>query len=248
MAGPAANPYVYAANDPLNATDPLGTFILVPGSLQPIAAERNDAAHYVSAALHATTREVPNPPGTGRTGLCTTHQATSAFSYVGFEAFLSETDTQQLINDLELPTAFAGTEISASVGIAARLLRNRIAAWLGASVVDVSDIVGDILLIIAALDVIAGNRHGQQLTFAEMSSPRTATARTRAAPGASPSPRRTSSRSRRRSPGSSTCSPPTGSPTPPGAAGRATRPASCSPTSSMPRSSTTPAGTAGART
>ena len=120
-AGPAANPYTYAANDPLNAIDPLGTVLVAPlggGNLQSPAPERHDAVHHATAALHASTRMVPNPPGTGRTGTCTLYTAPFGLGHEGFivpfglehETYLSESDTQKLIHDLELITQWPISE------------------------------------------------------------------------------------------------------------------------------------------
>jgi RHS repeat-associated protein len=125
--GAAANPYTYAANDPLNVTDPLGTVIVAMGggNLQSPAPERHDAVHHVTGALHASTQTVPNPPGTGRTGSCTLYTGpfnTTAPFGLEHEDYLSESDTQKLIYYLELPTAFVGTVTSDALSIAGVIL------------------------------------------------------------------------------------------------------------------------------
>lgn len=132
-AGPAANPYAYAANDPLNAIDPLGTVLVAPlggGNLQSPAPERHDAVHHATAALHASTRMVPNPPGTGRTGTCRLYT-----TYLGFEApvgeyetYLSESDTQKLINYLELPATLPGMAVGAGVVVGGTALGAKLGA------------------------------------------------------------------------------------------------------------------------
>ena len=158
MAGPAVNPYAYAANDPLNVTDPLGTFILVPGSLQGPAAERTDAVHHVTTALHATTRTVPNPPGTGRTGWCEIHFPGPGFfqNYVEFEVYFNESDTQRLVHDLELATGLVGSGISAGAGFAAVALRKQIAAMLAeAGIAAGADLISWLLAILGVLAVTA---------------------------------------------------------------------------------------------
>ena len=129
-----------------------------------VSAVEHDVAHIVHQVVHAAS---PAPPaGRDRTGMCITHHGPLALGYTDNYLYLNASDTQELINILEAPSNFIGTEATAFGGPLARFLGKKIAGWVADSASTVADVASQILLWIGFIIGAAVYRAGPPIADA----------------------------------------------------------------------------------